>query len=102
MIRVGGSQYNIAFHKITITNKLHKSFTKNDVNSKSQFGYHEITIKSQIKFTNEMVNQTGAILARSRRTYSISQLPAVEQFFKTATVALRTISFPLRNCGCRL
>ena len=33
-------------------------------------------------------------MARSRRTYSISQLPAVELFFKTATVALRTISFP--------
>ena len=38
-------------------------------------------------------NQTEAILARLRRTYSISQLPAVELFFKTATVALRTISF---------
>ena len=34
MIRVGGSQYNIAFHKITITNKLHKSFTKNEVKFK--------------------------------------------------------------------
>ena len=36
------------------------------------------------------LNQTVAILATSRRTYSISQLPAVELFLKTATVALRT------------
>ena len=39
---------------------------------------------------------------RSRRTHSTLQLPEEQQFFKTVIVALRTISLPLRNCGCKL
>ena len=50
--------------------------------------HNKITKNSQIK----KLNQIRAISTWSRRTYSTSQLPAVELFFKTTAVALRTIS----------
>ena len=56
-------------------------------------------LKRKRQNTYSKVTYTGAIFERSRKMYSMSGSSLPNFLLKTATVARRTISFPLRIWG---